>query len=239
MSRNLKAIALTWLGLVAFLALPRIFGSPTPPADLAQLAQLALPYAFIALAPIAGFFIGRNAFLGAARRRSTSYQMAQFGSWKRLSVREAIRHPSFGPVGFMASLIVGMLINIVLRTFQFSLAIPALTVDAPSWGFMLFWIIAFSTVIMNFFYAVCFVMALRAVPLFPKMLLFTWMLDILLQLSIATQVAAFAPPVEVAAGLKHLLLGNMRQVLLSMLIWVPYIVLAERVNVTFRHRASA
>lgn len=239
MSRNVRLIAAAWLVLLTLVALPRILGSPTPPGDIVQFGQLAIPYLLVALAPIIGFLIGRDAFLGEGRRRSNAHHFSQIGRWKSVSVRDAIRHPSFGPIGFMASLIAGMLINIVLRTFEFMLAIPALTTDAPDWGVALFWLAAGDTVIMNFFYAVCFVMALRTVPLFPKMLLYTWLMDILLQLTLATQVSAYAPPAEVVTALESFLLGNIKQVLISVLIWMPYLILGERVNVTYRHRIAS
>ena len=91
---------------------------------------------------------------------------------------------------------------------------------------------------MNFFYMVCFVMALRTIPLFPKMLLYTWLLDVSLQLSIAKIMAQMATPAEVASTLVSLLNGNIDKVLLSAAIWLPYMMLSERVNVTFRHRVA-
>ena len=33
--------------------------------------------------------------------------------------------------------------------------------------------------------------------------------------------------------------GNIRKVLISAAIWLPYLILSERVNVTFRHRSRA
>nr|WP_298930150.1 DUF2569 domain-containing protein [uncultured Erythrobacter sp.] len=237
--RNLTPIALAWLGVVALVAIVRVIASPTPATSLAQLASLAVPYVLVGLAPIAGFIVGRNAFLGKARHRSASVQLSRIGAWQEMSPREARRHPSFGPVGFMASLIIGMLINVALRTAEFAMAIPALTTDAPAWGYTLFWLATLDTVMMNFFYAVCFVMALRTVPLFPKMLLFAWLVDIAMQLTIAQAVSSYPLPGEVAIALEQLLSGNIDKVLISMMIWLPYLILADRVNVTYRHRAPA
>ena len=91
---------------------------------------------------------------------------------------------------------------------------------------------------MNFFYAVCFVMALRSVPLFPKMLLFAWLMDILLQLGLAHRATAYELPSGVAVAPQSLLTGNIQKVLTSMMIWLPCLILAERVNVTYRHRIA-
>ncbi|MFL0357709.1 DUF2569 domain-containing protein [Erythrobacter sp. GH1-10] len=237
-ARNLGSLAVAWLTLVALIAVFRIASSPTPPTGFEGYAQLAIPYWLVALAPVAGFMLGRAAFLGEARRRPSSMHFSQVGKWRSVSVREAMRHPSYGPIGFMASLIIGMLLNVMLRTAEFAMAIPALTTEAPPWGIALFWLVTLDVVIMNFFYAVCFVMALRSVPLFPKMLLFAWLMDILLQLGIAHRATSYELPSSVAVALQSLLTGNVQKVLISMMIWLPYLILAERVNVTYRHRIA-
>lgn len=238
-SRNLLNIAMAWVGVMILMAAIRMIWSPTPPANLAQYGELAVPHMLVALAPIMGFIIGRNAFLGPSRWRSSTLRIARSNRWHPLSLRDVIRHPSFGPVGFMASLIIGMLLNVGMRSAEFVLAVPALTSEAPQWGFALFWMMTADAVILNFFYMVCFAMALRSVALFPKMLLFVWLLDLAFQLAIANSAPVQMMPVEVRAGLQDLLLGKVQKVLISMLIWLPYLILAERVNVTFRHRASA
>jgi len=90
---------------------------------------------------------------------------------------------------------------------------------------------------MSFFYSVCFVLALRSVPYFPRMLLFAWGLDITAQLAIAKQVAAMPHlPHMVAEPLLDLLQGNITKVLISAFVWLPYLILSERVNVTYRQR---
>jgi hypothetical protein len=82
-------------------------------------------------------------------------------------------------------------------------------------------------------------MALRTVPLFPRMLLLAWGLDILMQLAIAkTIVATPGLPADVAGPLHGLLEGNITKVLISAFVWLPYLILSERVNVTYRRRAS-
>jgi hypothetical protein len=80
-------------------------------------------------------------------------------------------------------------------------------------------------------------MALRSVPLFPRMLLFAWMMDISLQLAIAQHVSASADlPRTVALALEGLLKGNVTKVLISAGLWIPYLLLSDRVNVTYRSR---
>ena len=44
---------------------------------------------------------------------------------------------------------------------------------------------------------------------------------------------------EVANALHSLLDGNAKKVLISVALWLPYLLLSARVNVTFRHRVAA
>jgi hypothetical protein len=43
----------------------------------------------------------------------------------------------------------------------------------------------------------------------------------------------------VAAALTALLTGNVKKVLISIAVWLPYLLLSARVNVTYRHRVPA
>lgn len=140
----------------------------------------------------------------------------------------------------MASLLIGLLLNVVLRTGEFMLAVPALNGHAPAWGQQLFLTMAADVVVTGFFYVVCFVLALRNVPYFPRFMLFAWGLDIVAQLGIAKHIGTLADlPPMVAAPLQDLLYGNIQKVLISAVVWLPYLILSERVNVTYRLRTAA
>lgn len=115
---------------------------------------------------------------------------------------------------------------------------PALLAHAPAWSHILYLAMATELAMMNFFYMVCFVLALRRVPLFPKMLAYVWILDILAQVAIAGSLSGVGLPVEVAEPLGTLLMANMNTVMISIFIWMPYLLLSDRVNVTFRQRVS-
>jgi hypothetical protein len=92
---------------------------------------------------------------------------------------------------------------------------------------------------MNFLYTVCFVAALRCAPWFPRLLVVTWGLDITSQLAMAHLVAeAVGLPYLVGAEMGTLLVGNVQKVIISMAIWLPYLILSERVNLTYRQRTS-
>jgi hypothetical protein len=46
-------------------------------------------------------------------------------------------------------------------------------------------------------------------------------------------------PLNVVEALSTLLDGNVKKVLISAALWVPYLLLSTRVNLTFRHRLPA
>ena len=95
-------------------------------------------------------------------------------------------------------------------------------------------------VILSSLYTIAFVAALRRVPLFPRLLVAIWLIDITMQLAIANAVAATdGLPVPVAEALHTLLDGNVKKVFISVCLWLPYLLLSKRVNVTFRHRVEA
>ena len=49
-------------------------------------------------------------------------------------------------------------------------------------------------------------------------------------------VAAGPLPPAISSALHHVLEGNVKKVLISMALWLPYLLLSKRVNVTYRHR---
>ena len=95
-------------------------------------------------------------------------------------------------------------------------------------------------VMVSSLYVIAFVAALRRVPLFPRLLVAIWMLDLAMQM-LTAQLVAGAPglPPAVAASLHGVLDGNVKKVLISIGLWLPYLLLSRRVNVTYRHRIPA
>jgi hypothetical protein len=236
---HMEAVALAWLAIFALACAPRLLFPVTPLSGGGDVAWLLLPYLLIALAPIAGFVVAAGSFPRGLLSAQPSFRFSVYGRWRKLGVLEARQSPVFGPAGFMASLLIGLLLNVVVRSFEFLLAMPAMGGGAPLWGDRLFALMAADVIVMNFFYMVCFVMALRTVPLFPRMLLFAWGLDIAMQLMIAKTVAATpGVPALVSAPLHGLLEGNVTKVLISAFVWLPYLILSDRVNVTYRRRVA-
>jgi hypothetical protein len=92
---------------------------------------------------------------------------------------------------------------------------------------------------MNFIYVVCFVAALRCVPWFPRLLVAAWSLDITSQLAMAQIVGGISGlPHGVGEQFATLLGANIQKVMISMTIWMPYLILSERVNLTYRNRLA-
>lgn len=240
LTRNMEKIALGWMALFLLASAPAVLFSVTPARNLSELASLLLPYLIIAAAPVAGLQLALRAFPNGLMNARPRLNLSVYGRWRRVSVVEARDNPDFGPAGFMASLLIGLLLNVVVRSGEFLLAVPALSNAAPDWGQTLFHVMAADVAVMGFFYMVCFVMALRSVPYFPKMLLFAWGLDILAQLLIAQTVSPLAGlPGPVAQSLQDLLTGNITKVLISGFVWLPYLMLSDRVNVTYRQRVRS
>ncbi|WP_230206997.1 DUF2569 domain-containing protein [Novosphingobium sp. Gsoil 351] len=235
---RMETIAVAWVAVFALGCLPRVLFPVTPIAGLGGWLSLVAPYALVALAPVAGFLIAAGSFPRGILAAQPKLRLSIYGRWRRLGILEARRSPVFGPAGFMASLLIGLLLNVVVRSFEFLLAMPAMGSTAPLWGDRLFALMAGDVIAMSFVYMVCFVMALRSIPLFPRMLLFAWTLDIAIQLGIARTIAATpGVPTDVTVPLHGLLEGNITKVLISAVIWLPYLILSDRVNVTYRWRA--
>jgi hypothetical protein len=58
---------------------------------------------------------------------------------------------------------------------------------------------------------------------------------------VAAKLIAGAPglPAAVAAPLQDLLQGNITKVMISIGVWLPYLLMSRRVNVTYRHRVAS
>ena len=237
---RMETLIAGWIGVVVLLGLAKLATAPVPPHDFGSAMIMALPYLLIAFAPIAGYRLAAGSFPRGLLSAQPSLRLCRYGAWQRVNPVAARQNAAFGPTGFMASLLAGILLNVPFRSFEFILAIPAIGPGAPPWAQTLMTAMTLDVVVMNFFYMVCFVMALRSVPLFPRMLLFAWTADVALQLAIAQTVSA-APglPAPVGGALQTLLHGNLQKVLISGFVWLPYLILSERVNVTFRQRVRA
>lgn len=201
-----------------------------------SLAAFMAPYLLIAAAPALGWFLASRAYPehGAPQ---PEVRMSVFGRWRRLAPDQARRHGDYGVAGFLTSLSAGLLMSMLMRLGQYLMAVPAMPATAPQWGLTWFQLMTADLIVLSFMYFTCFTMALRAAPMFPRMLLLTWLYDIIMQNMIARQLAAAdSVPAVVMGPLEQFLSGNVQKVLISMVIWLPYLIVSRRVNLTFRHR---
>jgi hypothetical protein len=237
---RMETLITAWIAVTVALGLLKVVLSPVSPPGFGEFTVMLLPYLLIAFAPIAGYRVAAGSFPRGLLSAQPAVRLCRYGAWRRLDPLAARQNAAFGPAGFMASLLVGILLNVPLRSLEFIMAVPAIAPAAPGWAQTLMIAMTIDVVVMNFFYMVCFVMALRSVPLFPRMLLFVWIADIALQFGIASTVGTVPGlPLPVADALQQLLHGNIQKVLVSAFVWLPYLIVSERVNVTFRQRMRA
>jgi hypothetical protein len=234
---RLERIMIGWLIVAGLACVARILISPTLGAPIGA-ATLA-PYILVVLAPLASIIVAMRWFAQGDRMPQPAYRLARVGRWRQLPQSAARRHALYGTTGIMVSLLVGMLINIPVRTTEYLVTMPAITEGSPHWLFVLHTLMTLDVVTLSSLYAIAFVAALRKVPLFPRLLVAIWIADISMQLVVAQVAADGDLPAAVIAPLQALLNGNVNKVLVSVALWLPYLLLSSRVNITFRHRVAA
>lgn len=240
LEHGMERLLFAWIAIAAALCALRITFAATPVDTAFTLAQTVFPYVLVIGAPIAAYLIGNSLFPRGALFEQPQIRLARYGKWQTVDCLTARQHPLFGPTGMMASLVIGMMLNIPVRSLEFLAAVPAMNGHAPLWGQMLFAAMTMDVVVMNFLYMLAFMMALRNVPWFPRFLLAVWGIDIVSQIGIAHFVSS-APnlPSQVGEALGSLLGGNVKKVAISVTIWLPYLLLSQRVNLTYRARLAA
>jgi hypothetical protein len=237
---GLPRLILFWVIAASFGCGFRVAYAATPTVDAFSRIANALPYTLIVLAPVATIVFALRQFPADAFQSQPQIRFARFGRWRKIDAVSARSLSLFGAGGFMASLLVGILINIPLRTMEFLTAVPALGGAAPEWFRTLHAMMLVDLVLLSSLYAFAFVMALRHVPMFPRFLAMVWGVDLLMQISIARVMGHVAQlPGTVGHSLGDMLEGNLKKVLISIAIWLPYLLLSKRVNLTYRSRVPA
>lgn len=241
MQLNLERIVVGWVLVAAFACGLRLAFPATPYAGTPLMSGAGLlPYMLVVGAPVGALLLGLKLFPAGRMHAQPSFRLAQVGRWRKIDCLKAREMSQFGLYGVMASLLVGIALNVPVRTLEFLSAVPALGSFAPNWFISFYAVMLADVVVLSCLYMFAFAMALRMAPLFPRFLVMVWGLDLAAQLGIAHLVAGIGDvPHAVDMALVNLLTGNVKKVLISAAIWLPYLLLSERVNVTFRNRVSA
>lgn len=234
---GLPRLMLWWTMAASFACGIRIAFAATPIEGFTQHLNSLAPYVLVVGAPVASLMLALRWFPRGSSFPQPETRLARLGRWRTIEPGEASALPLYGASGIMASLLLGMLINIPVRTFEFLAAIPATGDSPPAWFALLFGVMLLDVVLFSSLYVIAFVAALRHVPLFPRMLAAVWGMDMAAQTLIARATAEMADlPPTVAVALHDLLDGNLKKVLISAALWTPYLLLSRRVNITYRSR---
>jgi hypothetical protein len=234
LDNRLDVILKYWLLVAGLASAARIATSPNT-IEVASFSTIA-SYMLLVVAPFASTLLALRWFSDGHLQPQPTTRLARVGRWIPISRSEAERHSLYGCGGIMVSLIVGMMLNVPVRAAEYLAAMPPMPVAPPRWLSVLHFAMTFDAVVFTSLYMIAFVAALRRVPLFPRLLLAIWLADLAMQLVTAQMVTSTHLPAAVAVALHTLLIGNVKKVLISMALWLPYLLLSKRVNLTFRHR---
>lgn len=235
---RLDRILQAWLLLSGLACIARVAFSPHPPSGPA-LSAIA-PYVLVIVAPFASTLLALGWFRGGHAQPQPNTRLARLGRWRTVARSEAARHPLYGTSGIMVSLLIGIMLNVPVRAAEYLTAMPPLSGHAPAWLSTLHFAMTLDVVLFTSLYMVAFVAALRKVPLFPRLLAAIWMADLLMQIVTAQMVVSSSNlPAGVGDALNAMLTGNVKKVLISVAVWLPYLLLSTRVNVTYRRRVPA
>jgi hypothetical protein len=234
---RLDRILVWWLWMAGAASIARISLTPHnfPLAGVSTFAS----YMLLIVAPFASTMLALRWFANGHLQPQPRTRLAQLGRWTNVSRTEAERHPLYGTTGIMVSLLVGTMLNVPLRALEYFAAMPPMPEEAPRWLWTLHFTMTLDVVLFGSLYMIAFVAALRRVPLFPRLLFAIWLGDLAMQLVTAQLVASTNVPAAVGHALQAFLTGNVKKVLISMALWLPYLLLSKRVNVTYRHRVPA
>ena len=234
---SLERIMLYWLVVAGLVAAARIWITPVPTGIE---AGTIAPYLLLVIAPFASMVLALRWFHDGDRLPQPAIRLARVSKWHSIDRMEAIRHPLYGAGGIMVSLLVGMLLNVPVRAVEYVAAMPPIAGPVPAWLAMLRFMMTLDVVLLSSLYCIAFVAALRRVPMFPRLLVAIWALDLTIQVVTGQLVAGMAGlPANVADALQPVLTGNVKKALISIALWMPYLLLSKRVNVTYRHRVPA
>jgi hypothetical protein len=230
---------MTWWLVCTFAAIAlRLATSPLEgrAPDLA----LLFPYLLMTIAPLVSMGLALHWFEHGDALPQPSTRLARIGRWRSIRQADARGGALYGTSGLMVSLLVGMLVNVPVRAAEYLMELPAIVGPVPQWLGTLRMMLTLDVALLPSLYVIAFVAALRRVPLFPRLLVAIWVIDLAMQMTIARAVTATGDlPPSVATMLHSVLDGNIKKVMISVLVWAPYLLMSRRVNLTYRLRVPA
>jgi hypothetical protein len=229
---------MTWWLVVALLASAlRIVTSPMR-GYMPDFSTI-FPYVLLTCAPLVSMGLALRWFHAGDRFPQPPAWLPTIGQWRRVTSAEARSNKLYGTTGMMVSLMLGMLLNVPVRAAEYLAAMPALAGPVPHWLHLLHTMMTLDAVLLSSIYVIVFVAALRRVPHFPRLLVAVWMVDLAMQLGIAQVVTTAGDlPANVGSVLHSLLDGNVKKVMVSVMLWGPDLLLSRRINVTYRQRVE-
>lgn len=233
---RIEPIIAIWAAMLLLATELKVAFAPTPPHSLIEALAMSFPFLLLGAAPVLGYRLATAWAARAGDPQQPSIRLARYGSWREAGAIDHRRARITGKAGFLVSLMVGLLLNVPVRSLKFLAIVPAVTPADPYWSQVLVVAFTLHAATMNFLYMVCFVMALRTMPLFPRMLLLVWMTDLASQGLIASALAGAGLPHDLAAPLVDTLKENLVEVLIGMALWLPYLLVSDQVNLLFRNR---
>lgn len=236
--RGLPRIMTGWFLFALSASALRVAASPLQ--GRAPDIGVVLPYLLLTIAPLVSMGLALRWFERGDTLAQPTTRLARAGRWRTVTPGEARRGALYGTSGLMVSLLVGMLLNVPVRAAEYLVELPAISGPVPQWLDTLRIMLTLDVVLLPSLYVIAFVAALRRVPLFPRLLVAIWGIDLAMQLGIARSVTASGDlPADVASMLHSVLDGNVKKVMISVLLWAPYLLMSRRVNLTYRLRVPA
>src|SRR5258708_4099553 len=131
LDNRLDRILQAWLLLAGLLTAARIAFTHVA-APIASFSTFA-SYMLLVVAPFGSTLLALRWFRDGHLLPQPQTRLAVPGRWRTVSRAEAERHPLYGSSGIMASLLVGMMLNVPVRTAEYLAAMPPIGSLAPKW----------------------------------------------------------------------------------------------------------
>ena len=110
LNRRMSLIVTAWVSVALLAATLRYAVMDTPVYSLMDAMPVLVGYGAVILAPLAGYALARSAFVADRARQPLDFHLSFLGKWRTVDRAEASRDHLYGPAGFMASLLIGLML---------------------------------------------------------------------------------------------------------------------------------